>query len=334
MGETECTRLSSVRWERGLESLTLDTSTSPRGRIDRFSNRVLETFPGVPEYVNSKCDTCVSRRQVKAGVTPLEFATDARPDGVPLSVAPRPPGARGGARRGVFCASLLVSTFELGHESQVSGRFRSLVETYDVNFDRFVRTTEEERGAPAPWDSRILSLAWNKFNSGLPLPFAARRHAKVVDKMWALLEERGQIYLGAYEGWYCVRDECYYTEGELVDGKVTQFSRKAQKASFDGKRTPEAKGSRAAYASGNGRPRCVPRQAPTGADVEWREKEASYFFRLSQWREREAASTEREREPLSRSSRGLALNPFEALWQGLDRALHERRERVGAAVAS
>ena len=43
-------------------------------------------------------------------------------------------------------------------------------------------------------------------------------------------------------GWYSVRDEAFYSESELVDGK-----------------------------------------APTGADVAWVEKEASYFFRLSEW---------------------------------------------------
>ena len=30
----------------------------------------------------------------------------------------------------------------------------------------------------------------------------------------------GAIYLGNYEGWYSVRDECFYNESELVDGKA------------------------------------------------------------------------------------------------------------------
>lgn len=34
------------------------------------------------------------------------------------------------------------------------------------------------------------------------------------------MENAGHIYLGAYEGWYSVRDETYYTESELVDGKA------------------------------------------------------------------------------------------------------------------
>lgn len=35
-----------------------------------------------------------------------------------------------------------------------------------------------------------------------------------------MLVENDCIYLGTYEGWYSVRDECFYTEGELVDGKA------------------------------------------------------------------------------------------------------------------
>jgi methionyl-tRNA synthetase len=34
------------------------------------------------------------------------------------------------------------------------------------------------------------------------------------------LTEKGHIYLGTYEGWYSIRDECFYTEMELVDGKA------------------------------------------------------------------------------------------------------------------
>jgi len=45
-------------------------------------------------------------------------------------------------------------------------------------------------------------------------------HKKAVQHLWNKLIENDAIYLGAYEGWYSVRDECYYTESELVDGKA------------------------------------------------------------------------------------------------------------------
>mmetsp|Transcript_57585 Transcript_57585/g.115633 ORF Transcript_57585/g.115633 Transcript_57585/m.115633 type:complete len:637 (-) Transcript_57585:263-2173(-) len=69
------------------------------------------------------------------------------------------------------------------------------------------------------------------------------QHKAAAQELWRRLEANGQIYLGAYEGWYSVRDECYYTESEL---------------------TQEGK-------------------APTGSDVEWVVKENSFFFKLSEW---------------------------------------------------
>jgi methionyl-tRNA synthetase len=32
--------------------------------------------------------------------------------------------------------------------------------------------------------------------------------------------EKGYIYKGTYSGWYSVRDECFYNDSELVDGKA------------------------------------------------------------------------------------------------------------------
>eukprot|EP00638_Chattonella_subsalsa_P000698 CAMPEP_0117761656 /NCGR_PEP_ID=MMETSP0947-20121206/17419_1 /TAXON_ID=44440 /ORGANISM="Chattonella subsalsa, Strain CCMP2191" /LENGTH=518 /DNA_ID=CAMNT_0005582707 /DNA_START=279 /DNA_END=1835 /DNA_ORIENTATION=- len=71
----------------------------------------------------------------------------------------------------------------------VSQNFRDLVGAMDFTPDRFIRTTEAD-------------------------------HKAAVQALWKKLVEDGHIYLGAYEGWYSVRDEAYYTESELVDGKA------------------------------------------------------------------------------------------------------------------
>ena len=55
--------------------------------------------------------------------------------------------------------------------------------------------------------------------------------------LWQALEQRGEIYLGQFAGWYCVRDEAFYDENELVPGP-------------DGRKL-----------------------APTGAEVEWLEED-------------------------------------------------------------
>jgi methionyl-tRNA synthetase len=72
---------------------------------------------------------------------------------------------------------------------QVSGQFRTLAARLDCSHDDFIRTTEH-------------------------------RHKLAVEDLWRRLEANGQIYLGAYEGWYSVRDEAFYSEGELVEGKA------------------------------------------------------------------------------------------------------------------
>jgi len=72
---------------------------------------------------------------------------------------------------------------------EVSASFRSLLGLMDISHDYFVRTTDAA-------------------------------HKEAVQHFWKTLADRGAIYLGAYEGWYSVRDECYYNESELVDGKA------------------------------------------------------------------------------------------------------------------
>jgi methionyl-tRNA synthetase len=99
---------------------------------------------------------------------------------------------------------------------EVSQRFRTLAATMNFSNDDFIRTTEE-------------------------------RHKRAVQDLWMRLQERGHIYLDSYDGWYSVRDEAFYGEGELVE-------KNGQKI------------------------------APTGAPVEW-VKEPSYFFDLSKWQE-------------------------------------------------
>ena len=75
------------------------------------------------------------------------------------------------------------------------------------------------------------------------------RHHAASKEIWRRMEANGDIYLSKYPGWYSVRDEAFFDEGELTKGA-------------DGKQ-----------------------YAPTGAPVEWVEEE-SYYFKLSAWQER------------------------------------------------
>ncbi|CAH0153579.1 methionine--tRNA ligase [Roseomonas sp. CECT 9278] len=97
---------------------------------------------------------------------------------------------------------------------RVSQAFRDLTAVMGFSNDDFIRTTEP-------------------------------RHKAACVALWKVLAERGEIYLGDYEGWYAVRDEAFYGPDELTERDGVKY-------------------------------------APSGAPVEW-VREPSYFFRLSKW---------------------------------------------------
>ncbi len=51
------------------------------------------------------------------------------------------------------------------------------------------------------------------------------RHKKVVQYFFRKLEEKGDIYLGEYEDWYCVPCESYFTELQQQEGKCPDCNR-------------------------------------------------------------------------------------------------------------
>ena len=73
-------------------------------------------------------------------------------------------------------------------------QWKKLFAAYHVAYDDFIRTTEP-------------------------------RHKAVVQKVFERLRERGDIYAGKYEGWYCVADETFWLESKLADGKCPTCGR-------------------------------------------------------------------------------------------------------------
>ena len=100
---------------------------------------------------------------------------------------------------------------------EISKTFRDLSKILNLSNDDFIRTTEE-------------------------------RHRKSVENLWKILEERDEIYLSKYSGWYSVSDEAFYSEDEIEESNNKKVSK------------------------------------TSGSPVEWIEEE-SYFFRLSKWQE-------------------------------------------------
>lgn len=115
---------------------------------------------------------------------------------------------------------------ELGVEpralaDEMSAHFIEMCDRLNVSYDRFIRTTET-------------------------------MHHVASQALWQAMAANDDLYQGRYEGWYSVRDEAYYAEGELILAKGED---------------------------GTGQ-----RLSPQGTPVEWTVEE-SWFFRLSRYQE-------------------------------------------------
>jgi methionyl-tRNA synthetase len=84
------------------------------------------------------------------------------------------------------------------HADRMVHRFTDLWKVLNISNTGFIRTTEE-------------------------------RHKKVVKYMFQKAYEKGDIYLGEYEDWYCVPCETYFTELQLKDGNCPDCGRPTQR---------------------------------------------------------------------------------------------------------
>ena len=82
----------------------------------------------------------------------------------------------------------------------IAGEVKRIWDLMGATYDRFIRTTDED-------------------------------HEKQVQKIFKKLYDQGDIYKGEYKGWYCVPDESFWTESQLVDGKCPDCGREVVKAS-------------------------------------------------------------------------------------------------------
>ena len=81
-------------------------------------------------------------------------------------------------------------------------RWKELFALYHVEYDDFIRTTEP-------------------------------RHERVVQAVFKKMLENGDVYLGKYEGWYCVSDETFWPQAKLIEGKCPTCGRVVEWLSED-----------------------------------------------------------------------------------------------------
>jgi methionyl-tRNA synthetase len=82
------------------------------------------------------------------------------------------------------------------HVDEMVVRFKDLWKALNISNDDFIRTTED-------------------------------RHKRVVSEILQRIYDAGEIYEDVYEGWYCIPDERFWTEKDLVDGNCPDCGRPA-----------------------------------------------------------------------------------------------------------
>ncbi len=82
---------------------------------------------------------------------------------------------------------------------EIVAGIQELWKIMDISYDKFIRTTDDY-------------------------------HKKAVQKLFKQLYDQGDIYKGAYEGWYCTPCESFWTETQAVDGKCPDCGRPVQTA--------------------------------------------------------------------------------------------------------
>jgi methionyl-tRNA synthetase len=72
---------------------------------------------------------------------------------------------------------------------------------------------------------------WNRFNISNNdfIRTSEDRHMEVVQEVFKKVQEKGDIYLGEYEDWYCMPCETFWTEKQLDDGNCPDCGRETHK---------------------------------------------------------------------------------------------------------
>jgi methionyl-tRNA synthetase len=98
-----------------------------------------------------------------------------------------------------------------------------------------VETAARERGIPTQEHVDRMAEAWRATFAGLGLSFdrfirtTEPEHLEVVARILQRVWEAGDVYTAPYVGWYCVPDERYWTEKDLVNGRCPTCGREVQR---------------------------------------------------------------------------------------------------------
>ena len=91
----------------------------------------------------------------------------------------------------------------------------------DEHGQKIEKRAEEAGVTPIEYVDRIVAmfkLLWKKLNITNTdfIRTTEERHKKVVQMLFQRAYDKGDIYLGRYEGWYCISDESFWPENKLT----------------------------------------------------------------------------------------------------------------------
>ncbi len=103
---------------------------------------------------------------------------------------------------------------------RMNGYDVAFVTGLDEHGQKIAETAEEHGMTPIAWCDSMepaFRSAWDMLDITYTdlVRTTEPRHTRTVQKFWTDLYDKGFLYKGAYEGWYCIHDEAYYAEGDL-----------------------------------------------------------------------------------------------------------------------
>ncbi len=106
--------------------------------------------------------------------------------------------------------------------------FLTGTDEHGINIERKAR---EAGVSPQEWCDRMAprwQALWRRLHITNDdfIRTTEQRHIRVAQALFQKAYERGAIYKGTYEGWYCPSCEAFYPEGELLEGRLCPIHRR------------------------------------------------------------------------------------------------------------
>lgn len=90
--------------------------------------------------------------------------------------------------------------------TEISENFKHVFQRCSISYTDYIRTTEQ-------------------------------RHTRAVEDFWTVLQSKGFLYKGTYEGWYSTPDESFLTPAQVTDGTDSE-GRRIKVSSESGHKVP------------------------------------------------------------------------------------------------